>query len=87
MDDATIGQMLGQQEVPDGQPATAQPAPIMMDQQTFSQILQAMVQAQMQQMQAPPAGPPPGAPQGGPPMPPPGGQPVDPRIAQALMVQ
>ena len=80
-----IGDLMGQQAVPEGQPPAQQPAPIMMDQATFAQILQTMVQAQMAQMQPP--GPPPGMPpQGGPPMPQ-GGPPqgVDPRVAQALM--
>jgi hypothetical protein len=79
-----LGALMGQQEVPEKEEAAAPPV-IQMDQATFAQILQGMVQAQMAQMQPP--GPPPGMPpQGGPPMPQ-GGPPqgVDPRVAQALM--
>lgn len=78
-----LGELMGQKEVPEAQEHPQQPAPIQMDQATFGQIVQAVVQAQMQQMQSPPAPPggmpPPGQPPGAPP------QPVDPRIAQALM--
>lgn len=83
-----LGELMGQKEIPESQEHQQKPAPIQMDQATFAQILQAMVQAQMAQMQQmqppgpPPGGmPPPGQPQGAPP------QPVDPRIAQALMAQ
>jgi hypothetical protein len=77
--DENIGELLGQQEVPEMEQAEGV-APIQMDQATFMQILQMMMQAQQTQMQPP--GPPQGMPQGGPPMPPQG---PDPRIAQALM--
>lgn len=64
--------MLGQAEVPETE-GVAAPAPIQMDQATFMQILQMMVQAQQMQQQ-PSQGMPAQAPQG-----------PDPRIAQALM--
>jgi len=75
-----LGELIGQNEVPEKEEQSGPPV-IQMDQATFAQILQSMVQAQMAQMQPP--GPPPGMPpQGAPPMPPQG---VDPRVAQALM--
>ncbi len=79
MDDMIEG-MIGQGEVPETQ-GVAAPAPIQMDQATFMQILQMMMQAQqMQQPPMPPQGMPPGPPPGAP-----QGMPPDPRIAQALM--
>ena len=77
-----LGELMGQQEVPEKEEESGPPV-IQMDQATFAQILQSMMQAQMAQMQ--PHGPPPGTtpqgmPQGG--MPPQG---PDPRVAQALM--
>jgi len=80
MDDMLEG-MMGQGEVPETG-AIAAPAPIQMDQQTFMQILQMLVQSQ----QAPQGMPQPMPPQGMPPGPPQGmPQRPDPRIAQALM--